>query len=101
MLFRSFFNFSDWLWQATGKTHQFAHEKLTDLVHDHLVDVRGCNRESVKAVLLADYTASGARGRPLCLAVNFGAQVVEGKTLKTPRQLAQRQARHAPSKLEA
>ena len=99
--FNHFLNFSDWLWQTTGKTHQFAHEKLTDLVHDHLVDVRGFNRETVQAALLADYTGSGARGRPQCLALQLNAQPPVQKTSKTSQHLAQRQARHSPFKLEA
>ena len=94
--FNHFLTFSDWLWQTTGKTHQFAHEKLTDLVHDYLVDVRRCNRDTVQAALLADYTASGARGRPQCLALQLNAQPAGQKTSKTSPHLAQRQARHLP-----
>jgi hypothetical protein len=67
--FNHFLNFSDWLWQTTGKTHEFAHEKLVDLMHEHLVSVRGLRSADVQAALLADYAASGARGRPLCLAL--------------------------------
>ena len=66
--FNHFLAFSDWLWQSTGKTHEFALEKLLDLLHDHLVDVRGLPVEAVRAALLADYQASGARGKPWCLA---------------------------------
>ncbi|MEO7161128.1 MAG: radical SAM protein [Polaromonas sp.] len=65
--FHHFLAFSDWLWQTTGKTHEFALEKLVDLLFEHLTAVRGLNHDDVGAALLADYRASGARGRPQCL----------------------------------
>ena len=66
--FGHFLAFSDWLWQATGKTHEFAYEKLVDLLHVHLTAVRGLETGAVLDALAADYAASGARGRPACLA---------------------------------
>ena len=72
--FWNFLVFSDWLWQTTGKTHEFALEKLVDLLFDHLVNRRGLAGEVVSAALLADYQASGARGRPHCLADVLGAE---------------------------
>jgi len=72
--FRHFLAFSDWLWQATGKTHEFAFEKLVDLLFAHLAGPRGLDAETVRAVLLADYRASGARGRPQCLADLLSAE---------------------------
>jgi radical SAM superfamily enzyme YgiQ (UPF0313 family) len=70
--FNHFLNFSDWLWQTTGKTHEFAYEKLLDLLCEHLVVVRAVNADVVTAALLADYQASGARGKPQCLASHLG-----------------------------
>jgi radical SAM superfamily enzyme YgiQ (UPF0313 family) len=72
--FGHFLAFSDWLWQTTGKTHEFALEKLVDVLFEHLVSVRGLADEAVRAVLLLDYRASGARGRPHCLADLLGAE---------------------------
>lgn len=66
--FGNFLAFSDWLWAATGKMHEFALEKLHDLLFAHLTEARGLNADEVRAALLADYRASGARGRPRCLA---------------------------------
>jgi hypothetical protein len=66
--FGHFLAFSDWLWQTTGKTHEFALEKLVDLLFEHLTRVRGIDSATVAVALLADYQASGARGRPHCLA---------------------------------
>jgi hypothetical protein len=97
--FNHFLNFSDWLWQTTSKTHEFAHEKLVDLMHDHLVSGRGLDSTKVLAALLADYTASGARGRPQCLVQLLNAQ--QAAAPKTLKHLGQRQARHVALKLEA
>ena len=91
--FHHFMNFSDWLWRTTGKTHEFAFEKLVDLLHGHLTTTRALSAETVRAALLADYLASGARAKPVCLA----------DLLVAPRSappvvalalLAERQARH-------
>jgi radical SAM superfamily enzyme YgiQ (UPF0313 family) len=91
--FNHFLNFSDWLWQTTEKTHAFAYEKLVDLMHAHLTVVRGLASDEVRAVLLTDYEASGARGRPNCLAQMRNAQ--QSGTPKLPgKALVQRQSRH-------
>ncbi len=66
--FHHFLDFSDWLWRTTAKTHEFALEKLVDVLFEHLTAVRGLNDDAVRAALLADYRASGARSRPQCLA---------------------------------
>ena len=94
--FNHFLAFSDWLWQTTGKTHEFALEKLLDLLHDHLVGVRGLLADAVRDALLADYRASGARGKPLCLAGLLAAQRVELDAKRDSRQDSRqkRQGRH-------
>ena len=90
--FEKFLNFSDWLWQTTGKTHEFAYEKLVDLMHEHLTLASDLPSHEVQAALLADYAASGARGRPQCFA--------DALTQRTPHlkisgvQRNERQARH-------
>ncbi|MGV8804833.1 MAG: DUF4080 domain-containing protein [Polaromonas sp.] len=91
--FGHFLNFSDWLWQTTGKTHEFALEKLVDLLHEHLTAVRGLEGDAVRAALLLDYRASGARGRPHCLAELLG---VERTALPAAgvKPRAERQGRH-------
>ena len=71
--FQNFLAFSDWLWLTTGKTHEFALEKLHDLLFDYLVVERRVDESLVAAALLADYTASGARGRPQRLAALLDA----------------------------
>ncbi|MDB5932473.1 MAG: Radical [Polaromonas sp.] len=96
--FGHFLAFSDWLWQTTGKTHEFAYEKLVDLLHAHLTMVRGLDEGDVLAALAADYAASGARGRPACL-----ADLLAAGRAKSPadspalpaKPRAERQGRHA------
>ncbi len=91
--FGNFLAFSDRLWATTGKTHEFALEKLHDLLFQHLTDVRGLPVDAVRAALLADYQASGARGRPQCLADVLAA--VRSAPQETGSKLrAARQERH-------
>ena len=95
--FHHFLNFSDWLWQTTGKTHEFALEKLVDLLHEHLSMVRGLSANEVALALLTDYRASGARGKPQCLSELLGSQktalpLAQGK--QGSANLSERQARH-------
>lgn len=91
--FHHFLNFSDWLWQTTAKTHEFALEKLVDLLFEHLTTQRGLGDALVRAALLADYQASGARARPKCLAALLMAERIASPA--APGKLrSERQARH-------
>lgn len=90
--FGAFLAWSDWLWQSTGKTHEFAHEKLVDLLFEHLTQVRGLEASQVRAALLADYLASGARAKPRCLALLLDAAAPVQRAAGATR--AERQARH-------
>lgn len=95
--FAHFLQFSDWLWQTTGKTHEFAHEKLVDLLFQHLTSVRGMPLEAVRSALLADYQATGAHARPQSLAGLLGMQSrAVGQAAATRR--AARQGRHLSQK---
>lgn len=89
--FHHFLNFSDWLWATTAKTHEFALEKLVDLLFDHLTQVRELNEQDVRAALLTDYRASGARARPRCLAGLLGSGQ---KPQSASKSLSERQNRH-------
>jgi hypothetical protein len=66
--FWSFMHFSDALWLSTGKTYGLSPENLVDGIFDFLTIERGLTADQVKALLLEDYLASGARARPKCLA---------------------------------
>jgi radical SAM superfamily enzyme YgiQ (UPF0313 family) len=58
-----FMHFSDWLFGATSKTHEIALERLFEHVHLYLTRELGTPPVIAADVLLADYEASGARGR--------------------------------------
>lgn len=66
--FKSFMHFSDHVWLSTGKTYGLTPEDLVDAVFDYLTVVRVMDSSAVRASLLQDYLASGARARPKCLA---------------------------------
>ena len=91
--FDNFLAFSDWLWHRTGKTHEFAYEKLVDLLFEHLTQARGLPEGAVRAAVLADYQASGARGKPQCLADALSAVRSETRE-RAANPRSQRQSRH-------
>jgi radical SAM superfamily enzyme YgiQ (UPF0313 family) len=65
--FNAFLNFSDWLWQTTGKTSGLSPEMLVDALFDYLCAQPGLSAAAVQQTLLADYVASGARANPAAL----------------------------------
>ena len=91
--FYNFLAFSDWLWHRTGKTHEFAYEKLVDLLFEHLTQVRGLPEGVARAAMLADYQASGARGKPQSLADALSAVRSETRE-RTANPRSERQSRH-------
>ncbi|HYW55834.1 MAG TPA: DUF4080 domain-containing protein [Polaromonas sp.] len=91
--FGHFLAFSDWLWLTTAKTHEFALEKLVDLIFHHLTEVRGLSESEVRTALLADYLASGARARPQSLAALLQARPQDASSSPKASRTA-RQDRH-------
>lgn len=88
--FERFLAFSDWMFQSTGKTHEFSLSRLYDLVYQWLLQ-QNQDRQSTYDALAADYHASGAHGLP-------------GFMMNTTRECsdlqhkpASRQARHKQS----
>jgi radical SAM superfamily enzyme YgiQ (UPF0313 family) len=88
--FDRFMAFSDWLYAATGKTHQLALDRLYDLVYQWLAEVGGMKPEIARETIAHDFHASGARGVPRCLQATTGPVPPRVKTERTPK----RQARH-------
>lgn len=96
--FELFMAFSNVLWQAYGKTFGLTPEELVDAVFEYLTQNRACLVEEVKALLLKDYIASGARARPKCLAefrLPLGGEQTLGPTYRS------RQDRHGDLDHEA
>ncbi|MGW8184344.1 MAG: DUF4080 domain-containing protein, partial [Burkholderiales bacterium] len=94
--FERFLRFADWLYAGTGKTHEFALERLHQFVFDFLTGELGVERGAAGGTLLADYQASGARGR-----LGFadpGLQIVgPGDAAERGGTLPRRTGRHARS----
>jgi len=90
--FAAFLAFSDWLWRNHASTQGLTPEQLVDTLFAYLTTERGLDAEPVRAALLADYQASGARAMPQCLRGVLPHQPV----VLRKRTMAQRQERHVP-----
>ena len=92
--FDAFLALSDWLWgdcaELRGKTSGVSPEALVDALFDYLCTRRGLAVAGVRAALLADYLASGARGSPRALAGLLPKRAAPS----AQRALAVRQDRH-------
>ena len=60
--FAHFLAFSDWLYRRTGQTHALAHDRLVNLVHEHLSERPGLAPDFAQA-LIDDYRGAGGRSR--------------------------------------
>jgi len=92
--FQRFMDFSDWLFEATGKTHEFALERLFELLHRYLTAELGMAGEAVAEALISDYSASGARGRPAFMPMGISVGDKRKKTGSRTHRSWVRQARH-------
>jgi len=95
--FARFMRFSDWLFETTRKTHEIALERLFDAVFRFLVEERGIAREAAIEPVLADYEASGAKGRLSFMKTGTKVKVSGAKTqgAAAEHRAHVRQARHA------
>ena len=66
--FAHFMRLSDWLFAHTGQTHQFAVDRLFDLIAEYLIVERRLTEAEALAPLARDYVESGQRGSPAFLA---------------------------------
>jgi hypothetical protein len=98
--FTALSDFAEWLWQRTSSTSALTPEDLLDALFDYLTCVRALPADAVRAALLSDYVASGARSNPRALQ---GLLPRREKQAVTKKALAARQVRHqaAPSKIGA
>jgi radical SAM superfamily enzyme YgiQ (UPF0313 family) len=96
--FARFMAFSDWFFARTGKTHEFALEKLMDAVVDWCVEQGKIPAAQIHAEITQDYEATGAKGK-----LGFmkrGLSIGEKATKTAPQvsaknnQAPPRQARH-------
>ena len=88
--FDNFMLFSDWLYGQTHKTHEFAFERLCEFLHGFLTRVSCIDVAAATAAVLADYEASGARGRLAFMDAGVRARDAQSATARA----RMRQARH-------
>jgi hypothetical protein len=92
--FGRFMTLSDWLFAATGQTHQFALERLFDLLYRGMTEVLCVAQTPAREALTEDYQNSGAKSCPQFLRprqTNASIQSVPRlKSAATPN----RQTRH-------
>lgn len=93
--FRRFMDFSDWLFESTGKTHEFALERLFELLYRYLTERLAMTREAVADALVSDYGASGARGRPAFMQMGISVGDERKKMGNRTHRALVRQARHS------
>ena len=101
--FVAFADFAQWLWHISaitkGKTSGLSPEDLVDALFDYLTTQRGLAPAEVRAVLVADYVASGARSNPQSL--QGFLPVREAPQPGGRRALAKRQDRHQDQQPES
>jgi len=90
--FQAFLDFSDWLWQTTGKTSGLTPEDLVDNLFEYLAGERGADAQTTREALLADYLHSGARASPRALQGLLQRHAATGKTMA--KSLTRRQEQH-------
>ncbi|MDS4020283.1 MAG: DUF4080 domain-containing protein [Candidatus Competibacter sp.] len=90
--FGRFMTLSGWLFATTGQTHQFAVERLFDLVYRGLTEVLGIAEITARAALTEDYRSGGIKGCPAFLRPNQLAEN-RGQSSRTAT-VPIRQARH-------
>lgn len=93
--FGRFMALSDWLFATTGQTHQFALERLFDLLYRGLVEALAAAEPAVRAALIADYQNSGAKGCPAFFQASNPPSNHRGKASGTAA-VPVRQLRHRP-----
>jgi radical SAM superfamily enzyme YgiQ (UPF0313 family) len=93
--FARFMRFSDWLFGTTGKTHEMALERVFEYVYAFMTRELGLAEDTVAAALLADYEASGARGR---LSFMPEPEHRARRTRSASQRTRLRQVRHLPAR---
>ena len=88
--FAHFLAFSDWLYQRTGQTHALAHDRLVNLLHEHLAQ-RGNVAPAFEQALIEDYRGAGGRSR---LAFEARDATMPPPRARTAGSTPARQARH-------
>ena len=93
--FGRFMTLSDWLFAATGQTHQFALERLFDLLYRGLIEALSVAEPEARGALAEDYRNGGAKGYPAFLRLDRSATPHHPARSSHPA-MTTRQARYRP-----
>ncbi len=91
--FERFLKLCDWWYAATGQTHQFALERLFDLLYRGLVEALAADEPAVREALQADFQSSGAKSPPKFLQKSCSS-IPQGDNKSSTNITLIRQARH-------
>lgn len=92
--FERFMAFSDWLFTATSQTHQFALDRLFELVYRGLILALQVPETLARERLAEDYQAQGAKGSPSFLQSQPTTALPASRQDSSSASLKRRQARH-------
>jgi len=91
--FKSFLQWSDWLFARLGATHRIALGNLSEMLFIFLTQVRGLKESEAAQSLWDDYRRAGRSDRPTFLRPWIGEAPV-GRSIRVSRGVGGRQARH-------
>jgi len=91
--FAAFLEFSDWLYDRTGRRHGIALMKLAELLHDFLLERRELEPGTVREALLRDYQRGGRSDVPVFLRDGVRIEAAEGRNRRASAA-PKRQSRH-------
>jgi radical SAM superfamily enzyme YgiQ (UPF0313 family) len=91
--FAGFLRFSDWLYDASGRTSGIALRRLAELVFRYLIEERGADEKPAAEALWHDYQRGGRSDRPEFLRPYLSDFEMTAPRRSIPSRMA-RQARH-------
>lgn len=93
--FENFLRFSDWIYQASGRTNGIALKRLAELVFTFITTQSGCDVEHAAECVWRDYQRGGRSDRPPFLRPYLPETAEIPASSTTPQIRLARQARHA------
>lgn len=92
--FTAFLQFSDWLYEASGRTNGISLKRLAELLFRYLIDHRSRDKQRTADAIWHDYQAGGRSDRPEFLRPYLGTASPAHDRRSIPARIA-RQTRHS------
>lgn len=92
--FHCFFAFSEWLFEASNRTHGISLTRLAELVFNYLIEQAGCDPLVAAQALWNDYRRGGRSDRPPFLREHL-SRIEEPAAARSSSRGLPRQARHS------